>query len=220
MESKQNLSEWSIWIIISAPFLIILLQLNGVAALFWEFFSQKNGTQNGRIMLWVLPILNIIIYFLGLTLKRKVFHTKNYELAVYNARFLFQIFISALFTIFFLQEFGQIQLTYSSFNYYLVLLVTLFIGYFLRYLKPNREMGIRLPWTLSNDINWEKTHQFTSTLWVTSAITAILVFPAVSAKYHILFLSIFIVFLCILPTLYSYRLHQTNKEATLRESQK
>ncbi|MDR3681992.1 MAG: SdpI family protein [Flavipsychrobacter sp.] len=45
-----------------------------------------------------------------------------------------------------------------------------FLGNIMYSLKPNYFAGIKIPWTLSSDYNWRKTHQLAGVLWFTGGI--------------------------------------------------
>ena len=53
-----------------------------------------------------------------------------------------------------------------------------FIGNYMNNIKPNYFAGLRLPWTLSSDYNWRKTHQFAGKLWFSGWIISCCSFPA------------------------------------------
>ncbi len=74
------------------------------------------------------------------------------------------------------------------------------IGNYLPKCKQNYTMGLKVPWTLGSEENWNKTHRFAGTLWVFGG----LVICASS------FIGSFLIFICItmliviLPIVYSY----------------
>jgi len=45
-------------------------------------------------------------------------------------------------------------------------LLFIYIGIYMKKIKSNWFVGIRTPWTLSNDIVWEKTHKFGGKIFV------------------------------------------------------
>jgi uncharacterized membrane protein len=53
-------------------------------------------------------------------------------------------------------------------------LLFIFIGFMLRKAKRNFFIGIRTPWTLSNDHVWDKTHQLGSILFMVSGVLALI----------------------------------------------
>jgi uncharacterized membrane protein len=53
-------------------------------------------------------------------------------------------------------------------------LLFIFIGFMLRKAKRNFFIGIRTPWTLSNDHVWDKTHQLGAVLFTVSGVVALI----------------------------------------------
>lgn len=92
------------------------------------------------------------------------------------------------------------------------------IGNYMHSIKPNYVAGFRLPWTLSDDDNWRKTHRLGGKLWVAAGviITAVgLLLPPQTALW-ILIASIAIA--SVVPSVYSYNLFRTksrNASSTL-----
>jgi uncharacterized membrane protein len=44
------------------------------------------------------------------------------------------------------------------------------LGQAMRKVRRNYWMGVRTPWTLSNEVVWDRTHQLTATLWVSAGL--------------------------------------------------
>lgn len=74
------------------------------------------------------------------------------------------------------------------------------IGNYLPKCKQNYTMGIKLPWTLDNEENWNKTHRFAGFLWVIGG-GSIVVNTFVGSEW--LFIAI-VVAMVLIPTIYSY----------------
>jgi uncharacterized membrane protein len=79
--------------------------------------------------------------------------------------------------------------------------------------RQNYTVGIRIPWTLNDSENWNKTHRMAGFLWITGGIaTVIMAFlPMASSVWLILFLVI-ITLLVMAPIIYSYFLYRRNLE--------
>ena len=82
----------------------------------------------------------------------------------------------------------------------LVGLLFLIIGNYLPKSRQSYTVGIRLPWTLDNEENWNKTHRFGGFVWVLGGLVVII--NAFIGSYNILFAVIALV--VILPIAYSY----------------
>ena len=81
------------------------------------------------------------------------------------------------------------------------------IGWFLPRCQQNRTMGIRLPWTLASEENWNKTHRLAGAVWVAGGVLVTLTSPLAN-----LWLSAAVFLLMILiPAVYSYRYAKTKE---------
>ena len=80
----------------------------------------------------------------------------------------------------------------------------LIIGNLLPKMRQNYTLGIKLPWTLHNEENWNKTHRFSGKVWVAGGI--VILATAFLGSFWIL-LGVLIVMVA-LPTIYSYCLHR------------
>ena len=79
------------------------------------------------------------------------------------------------------------------------------LGFILPKCKQNYTIGIRLPWTLHDEENWNKTHKLAGKLWI---ISGIVMTVAGLLKFTILFMiTIFVI--VIIPTVYSYLLYRS-----------
>ena len=81
------------------------------------------------------------------------------------------------------------------------------LGFILPKCKQNYTIGIKLPWTLHDEENWNKTHKLAGKLWVYGGIVMI-----VSGLFNLTFIFVTIIFaLVIIPTVYSYLLYRKQK---------
>lgn len=78
------------------------------------------------------------------------------------------------------------------------------IGNYLPKCKQNYTIGIKLPWTLNSEENWNRTHRFTGRLWLVLGLVIML--TGFLGSFWILFAVLFIMVL--VPLLYSYILHR------------
>ena len=64
----------------------------------------------------------------------------------------------------------------------------------------NYTMGIKVPWTLNSDENWNKTHRFAGMLWVAGGVIVL-----IASFLKAIFLLPAIIIVCaVLPMVYSY----------------
>ena len=91
-------------------------------------------------------------------------------------------------------------------------LLFIFIGFMLRKAKRNFFIGIRTPWTLSNDRVWDETHRLGSILFMASGVLALIggIFGGMTAFW---FLFVPIMGSTIFLFAYSYVLYQRETKA-------
>lgn len=83
----------------------------------------------------------------------------------------------------------------------------LIIGNYMPKCKQNYTIGIKLPWTLDSEENWNKTHRFAGKIWVIGG--AVIMATAVFGSF-VLFLTVTLV-IVIVPMVYSYMYHRQRK---------
>jgi uncharacterized membrane protein len=87
-------------------------------------------------------------------------------------------------------------------------LIFMVIGNLLPKCKRNYIVGIKVPWTLNDDENWNKTHRFSGKLWVVCG--AVMAATAVFGNFIVVF-SIAML-MVIVPTIYSYMYSRRSKK--------
>lgn len=113
-------------------------------------------------------------------------------------------FIAALNIIIIEAARGTLQLQYFLFP--LLGIMFAFIGNYMNHIKPNYFAGIRLPWTLSSDENWRRTHQLAGKLWFAGGILIVLISFLLPKEMMLpIFIGIMIVLVAV-PVYYSYKL--------------
>ena len=81
------------------------------------------------------------------------------------------------------------------------------IGNYLPKCKQSYTLGIKLPWTLNDEENWNKTHRFAGFLWVIGGV--VIMATAFLGVFWLTF--VVLIPMVIVPTVYSYSLYKKNK---------
>ena len=83
-------------------------------------------------------------------------------------------------------------------------LLFIVIGNYMPKCKQNYTIGIKIPWTLNSEENWNKTHRFAGWLWVIGGI-----FIIATSLFSLIWISLpAIAILTLVPIIYSYILHK------------
>ena len=75
-------------------------------------------------------------------------------------------------------------------------------------IKPNYFAGLRLPWTLENEENWRKTHQFAGRLWFFGGIGFAIIAVFMNNKWATYTGAVILGILIIIPIFYSYSFYK------------
>lgn len=81
------------------------------------------------------------------------------------------------------------------------------IGNYMPKCKQSYTLGIKLPWTLDDEENWNKTHRLAGFLWVIGGV--VIMASAFLGKFWLFF--VVLVPMVIIPTVYSYILYRNKK---------
>ena len=84
-------------------------------------------------------------------------------------------------------------------------LLFILIGNMLPKAKHNYTVGIKIPWTLANEENWNRTHHFAGYIWVIGGIITILL--SFNDFTKIIAILVIPMIIGIIPCIYSYILH-------------
>jgi len=78
------------------------------------------------------------------------------------------------------------------------------IGNYMPKCKQNYTIGIKIPWTLNNEENWNKTHRFAGWLW--TACGLVIMLTGIFGGFWIFFAIVLLMVLA--SVIYSYMLHR------------
>lgn len=165
-------STIAILILIIASFIIAVYAFNTIQtdriASHWDANGNVNGYMSKFWGLFLLPVMLIGLYFMFLLIPRIDPLKKNYKkFKTYYEGFILVI-ILFMFYVFVLTILSNLGYVFNMSKMIMPAVALLFIimGVFMKKLKRNWFVGIRTPWTISNDVVWEKTHVLGSKLFI------------------------------------------------------
>lgn len=90
-------------------------------------------------------------------------------------------------------------------------LLFIIMGNYMPKVKQNRTLGIKLPWTLANEENWNKTHRYCGRIWVIGGL--ILIFCVfLPEKWMVSVMVPVLMVLAFAPVLYSFKLYRIHQK--------
>jgi uncharacterized membrane protein len=174
----------------------------------WNSKGEVDGHMSKFWGLFLLPVISLGILLLFLLipkidpLKRNIERFRGY----YN---LFIVFIVLFLTyIYGLSIFWNLGITFDMGKYIMPAVGILFfyVGLVLKHAKRNWFFGIRTPWTLTNDLVWEKTNKLGGALFKVSGIIALL--GIFVPKYSVWFILVPVLSSSLFAIVYSYVIYQ------------
>ena len=212
LEMKSNKTILAIALLVLATFALSAAFYNSVPAMMashWNSAGEANGTMSRFWGLFLTPLISLGFTALLLAipkidpLKANIQKFQGYYygfIVVFLVYFLYIHLLTLLWNVGWRFNFSQAIIPSMGF-------LMFFLGVLLGKAKRNYFIGIRTPWTLSNDEVWEKTHRLGGTLFkIAGVVIILLVFVPVVAVYALLVL-IFGVALCLI--IYSYLVYRS-----------
>ena len=104
-----------------------------------------------------------------------------------------------------------VELDVLKIGFLVIGVLFLILGNYLPKCKHNYTIGIKIPWTLASEENWNATHRFAGKVWVAGSILLLVcAFLPVAGTIWIAFCIMLV--LVVLPTLYSYLYSRKHNE--------
>ena len=198
-------------ILILLPMLVgVILWQNLPATLpsHFDLEGRSNGFSSKPMVVFVIPLLMLALHLFAIlvtsldpkshNVASKVKHLIYWIIPVTSGMVQLSVYGSVLG---FMNNVTQIGLVFIG-TLFLVL------GNYLPKTKQNYTVGIRLPWTLDNEENWNRTHRLAGKLWV---IGGLLILFNVFLRWEMLYVLVGLLLLMVLvPTFYSYWLSRAD----------
>lgn len=170
----------------------------------WNAAGESNGTMSTFWGLFMMPIVSVVMYLMFLLIPKIDPLKKNVE----KFRGWFDGFvlliIAFLFYIYGLTLAWNLGYAFNMTRLMLPALGVLFIylGYFMPHAKQNWFIGIRTPWTLSDETVWKKTHMLAGKLFKLGG--ALIVLSLFIGRYAFWAVIITALWASLYPVVYSY----------------
>jgi uncharacterized membrane protein len=205
-----------VWLIIIMPAVYLAFVWNSLPQSIAMHYDLKGnidryGNKNELLtMIMILTAVNVVIYLLLPNIYRidpKKYAVEN-KGRLYRIAFAVVVFTTAvLCLIIYSSIHGNIKMS-TRFIFSGMGLLFAIIGNYMHTIKPNYFAGFRLPWTLSNDENWRKTHLLGGKLFFGGGlfIAVSCLFTSFPGSMIILFTTM--IFITVITCVYSYRLYK------------
>ena len=208
MENKKHLIISSLLIIL--PSLIGLLlwdKLPEKIPTHFNFSGEADQFSSKTFMVFFSPLLFLLIHLflacmISIDPKNNKVSDKIYIMILYSMS-LFSLFVH---TSIYYKTFHN-NFDISKAILFLAALIFIVIGNYLPKTRQNYTIGIKCPWTLEDEDNWNKTHRLAGYLFVGGGLLIAIIsfFPK---KIMVITFIITVISMTIIPFIYSYSLYR------------
>ena len=180
-------------------------RLPDVMATHFGMNNEANGFSSKAFSVFGIPAILLAVLWFGAIVtshdpKRQNISPKMFSLVVWIAPVTSLVVAAILY---------PVNLGYAlDITFFVELLsgvMFIIIGTYLPKARQNYTIGIRVPWTLANEENWNRTHRLAGTLWIICGILMIIICLTRLAPVQ-WFVGILLI-MVLVPCIYSYWLH-------------
>ncbi len=200
-------------IVMLIPMLIGLLLWNRLPEQIpshWNINGEIDGWSSKAFAVFFFPSLLLAIHWICVFAscadpKSKNYHPKMIALVLWICPVLGLVLNSLIYA----AALGY-QVNVEIIMPLLVGLMFIIVGNLLPKCRQSYTMGIKLPWTLRNEENWNKTHRFGGKVW---AIGGVVIMATAFVGCFWVLIGVMVVMVAA-PTIYSYLLYRKQKKGT------
>jgi len=205
---KKNLKTMTITsIIILAPIVVGLLMWNQLPAEMATHFGENgepNGWSSKEFAVFGLPLFLLAVhwfcaFFTGVDPKKENISNKMMTLVLWICP-VFSIFGCGSTYMYAIDN----SINTTVIGVTMVGCVFLVVGNYMPKMKQSYTLGIKLPWTLNSEENWNRTHRLAGGIWMAAGVFVII--GGFAELFWIVFAALFVAVL--VPTVYSYMLYK------------
>lgn len=181
-------------------------QLPDQIATHWDFSGTPNGWSNKFVGVIVFPgilfIINLLFPFIiKMDPKNQNLSEKIMGLIQWIMPFV-TIFASSIT----LMSAMGITVKVQLISFLFIGLLFVIIGNYLPKISQSYTVGIKVPWTLHDEENWNKTHRFSGFLWVVCGLI-MMITAFLPSGFQVICFIVVLVATTLVPTIYSYILY-------------
>lgn len=209
-------ASWVVFatLLVASLYTISKLPENLELPIHWGLDGKADWFVSAEIALIILPVIILVIILLFTYIKHIEPRHENLKKSESARRWIMfgTVMLIALFgaSNIALGLGYDIEMTRLILSAVMILLIL--IGNFLPKLRSNYFIGIRVPWTLSNEENWRKTHHFAGRVFMICGVIGLLASLLISNQEIIGFVLIgLIIPMVIVPVFYSWNIWRKSK---------
>ncbi len=174
----------------------------------WNTKGEIDSYGPKFVGLLIMPLVVAFMYWAFLFIPKVMVYKDNFrkfEKYYHGFKIIMISFLASLYIITLLINFG-IKLNITMFMIIVLAILFYYIGHIMQFFKRNFFIGIRTPWTLSNEKVWNKTHKLASILFRVSAV--LMLAALLKPIWFVWYLLIILITTIVVIIIYSYKQFQ------------
>jgi len=178
-------------------------------AMQWNFEGKPNWYAHKAVGAFGLPLFLAVVNMVTNIFFYKDSRRENISKAMQALTVWLTPFLSLIITPLFLFNNLGVNVPIKMIVFGLLGILFILIGSYMPKNRQNNTVGIKIPWTLNDSENWNKTHRFAGVLWIICGMLFLVAafLPLSNIVGTIIILSILLI-MTIVPIIYSYVLHK------------
>ena len=212
---KKNLGKLILGsVLILLPMLVGVLlwdQLPEQMVTHWGVDSVPDGWSGKGIVVFGIPAFMLVLHWGGMLLTAADPKSKEQGKKPMNMIFWIVPVISLVCCGMIYAQAMEVKLDIDTIALVLMGVTFLYIGNYMPKCKQNFTLGIKLPWTLNSEANWNATHRLAGKLWMAAGVLFLL---CIFLPKPALMLALLIILpvMVLVPLVYSYLYYKKHDE--------
>ena len=209
--------EWILLFITLAPSILLYWlweKIPHTIATHYNFYGEADDWNDKSLLLWLIPSMSVLLYLILLLVpiidpKKRIESMGGKYFAL---RVVVLSLIAAILFIFILSS-AYPNLDFRAGLFPILSIFLILMGNYLQAVKPNYFIGIRTPWTLNDEKNWQLTHRLGGRVYMLGGLILLLASLFLSEfGFYTVFL-IGMLLIIFIPVIYSFWLFAFGKTA-------
>lgn len=169
----------------------------------WGVSGEANGWSSKPFAVFAMPALILCVHWICIIATLADRKNKDQNKRILGTVLWISPAISLFVSLITYAAAFDVNINIGSAAFGLLGIVFIFIGNYMPKIKPNRTIGIKIPWTLKNEENWYHTHRIAGKIWVAAGIICLLCI-FIPAPFSLIIGGTVLLMAVVVPTLYSY----------------
>ena len=206
---NMTFSDWVYWGMALVPFAISLVfysRLPEQVPTHWNGAGEVNGYSSRLMACFGIPgfmlLMAVVVNFAFLADPKRANIARSRELKQITRWFI--VILAVLVQCITMLSGVGVELNVGLLTSVPISILFIVIGNYMPKCKQNYTMGIKLPWTLADEDNWNRTHRLAGYVWTAGGILMLIM-----GFFHLAYL-FFLVFMAmvLIPSVYSYLIYR------------